>query len=246
MAIGVYRRPTLRPPHPSIPAHLFVIAEQALAEAWKQLKRRPPAGFDILTATEDVVTFHLHRVLVNEIYRKRRVAGFVRETFNPPQREPKVCTYNRSSLDKMPDLRIDLVDRPNVSLLTDDGIFIECKPIDGAHSVPAHYCRRGALRFVAGEYGWAMREGIMVAYVAATHRGGKANPLQSLHDVLVTNQKADPDPLATIQLPVRCPVAVLAKVATAAWTTRHRRSFTYVETGKTAPEVSLRHLWLYR
>jgi len=246
MAIGIFRIAGVRLPHPPIPLHLLLIVEQALAEAWKRLKRNPPAGFNIATATEDVITFYLHQVLVNDIYRRRQVPGFSRETFNRPEREPKVCSFNLSSIDKMPDLRVDLVDRPNVTLLTDDGIFIECKPIDAAHSVPAHYCRRGIRRFVSGEYGWAMSEGMMVAYVAPSHRGPRAAPLASLTAALTTSQQTTPDEFATTQLPSACPLATARHASIVAWTTRHRRQFNYVQTGGSAPELLLRHLWLIR
>ncbi|MFA5263698.1 MAG: hypothetical protein WC378_07705 [Opitutaceae bacterium] len=246
MAIGVYRIAGVRLPHPPVPVHLLLIVEQAIAEAWKRLKRNPPSGFDIATAPEDVVTFHLHDVLVNDIYRRRRVPGFVRETFNPPQREPKVCSFDRGSIDKMPDLRIDLVDRPLVTLLTNDGLFIECKPIDGNHSVPGHYCRKGLRRFVVGEYGWAMPEGMMVAYVAASHQGPRATPLAALRTALEASQQTTPDEFATLQMPTQCPIATARRAPVIAWITRHRRQFNYVQTGGPAPELLLRHLWLKR
>ncbi len=246
MAIGVYRISGVRLPHPPIPVHLLLVVEQALVEAWKRLKRKPPAGFDLSTATEDVVTFHLHQVLVNDIFRRRRVRGFTAETFTPPQREPKVSSFDRASIDKMPDLRVDLVDRPNVVLLTDDGLFIECKPVDAAHSIPAHYCRRGVRRFIEGEYAWAMPEGMMVAYVAKSHRGKRSTPLAALHVALTASQKAFPDEFATTQLPIACSQAIASGAKVVAWTTRHRRQFNYLQTGGPAPELLLRHLWLLR
>jgi len=246
MAIGLYRAAGVRLPHPSIPIHLLLIVEQALAEAWKRLKRKPPAGFNIATAHEDVVTFQLLQVLVNDIYGKRRVPGFTRETFARPEREPKVASFDQASLDKMPDLRIDLVDRPNVTLLTDDGLFIECKPIDGSHAVPGHYCRRGVRRFVAGEYAWAMSEAMMVAYVAPGYLGTRAAPLASLHAGLLASQQAAADEYATAELPAACPHATSRTANVVAWTTRHRRQFKYLQTGGPAPDILLRHLWLKR
>ena len=246
MAVGIYRLAGVRLPHPPIPVHLLLVVEQALTEAWKRLKRNPPSGFDITNAPEDSVTFHLHEVLVNDIYRRRRVPGFVREIFNPPQREPKIGTFNRASIDKMPDLRIDLVDRPNVTLLTDDGLFIECKPIDGSHSVPVHYCKKGLRRFVVGEYGWAMPEALMVAYVSPSHRKAQKAPLEALHNALEISQKNEPDEYATIQLPIQCPYAAARRASVIVWTTRHRRQFKYLQTGGPAPQILLRHLWLPR
>jgi hypothetical protein len=246
MAVGIYRIAGVRLPHPPIPIHLLLVVEQALTEAWKRLKRNPPAGFDITSATEDVVTFHLHEVLVNDIYRRRRVPGFVREIFDPPQREPKIGTFNRASIDKMPDLRIDLVGRPNVTLLTDDGLFVECKPVDGSHSVPVHYCQKGLRRFVVGEYGWAMPEALMVAYVAASHRGARSAPLARLRTALEASQQNKLDEYATVQLPTQCPLAVARRAAVVAWTTSHRRQFNYLQTGGPAPDIQLRHLWLNR
>ena len=46
-----------------------------------------------------------------------------------------------------------------------DALFAECKPVDSAHPIAKHYCEGGIQRFVDGEYGWAMQEGMMIAYV---------------------------------------------------------------------------------
>jgi hypothetical protein len=46
-----------------------------------------------------------------------------------------------------------------------DALFAECKPVDGAHPIAKHYCEGGIQRFVNGEYAWAMQEGMMIAYV---------------------------------------------------------------------------------
>jgi hypothetical protein len=45
-----------------------------------------------------------------------------------------------------------------------DALFVECKPVDAKHPVGSKYCDDGLIRFVRGDYAWAMQEGMMLAF----------------------------------------------------------------------------------
>jgi hypothetical protein len=138
-------------PHPKISTSIFLVVEEALSAAWELLRIHPNPGFDLLNATEDVITYELYKRLYNDIFRKSVVQGFDRQLFTVVTRESKVSSYDGSHLDKMPDLLIGLVDR-NVFDFTQDWLFIECKPVDRDHSAGGHYCDKGIIRFIRGEY----------------------------------------------------------------------------------------------
>ena len=50
-------------------------------------------------------------------------------------------------------------------LRSEDGLTVECKPVDARHGPGTDYCDRGIQRFVDGDYAWAMQEAIMIGYI---------------------------------------------------------------------------------
>ena len=113
-----------------------------------------------------------------------------------------------------------------------DGIFVECKPVDAAHSLLSDYCDAGVARFVVGDYAWAMTEALMVGYNPVHDKPSLAlvAPFKQRAKVVQASGKLG-DCGASPQKPV---------VAT----TRHKRTFRV--NGKRAPDIGLRHLWLPR
>ena len=152
-------------PHPPISLAVFLVVEEAFCAAWEKLRTIPRVGFDLLVADEDVVTQELYEVLYDEVFGKNTVDGFNHELFTTVTRESKVRNYDGTKLDKMPDLLVGMVDRPSNVKNTQDWLFIECKPVDADHSVGVHYCDKGIIRFVRGEYAWAMTSALMIGYV---------------------------------------------------------------------------------
>ena len=138
-------------PHPPISLPIFLVVEEALCVAWDCLRTHPRSGFNLLSATEDVVTHELYERLYDEVLNKGVVDGFDRQLFADIKREPKVRNYDESHLDRMPDMLISLYDR-DVFKPSQDGLFVECKPVDPDHSAGIHYCGKGVIRFVRGEY----------------------------------------------------------------------------------------------
>ncbi len=224
-------------PHPTISLAIFLVVEEAVRAAWESLRTHPRSGFDILNATEDVVTHELYERLFDTIFNKGIVEGFDRQLFTVVTRESKVRNYDGSMLDKMPDLLIGLSDRLNVYKPTQDWIFIECKPADLEHPVGVHYCDKGIVRFVRGEYAWAMTSALMIAYARSGFTiSGK------LDSALQERKKQ----LPTTAFPLPCRRSTPSPNSEVVHISRHSRIFRYVETGRQAPEITIRHLWLRR
>jgi hypothetical protein len=238
MAYGFYEEelPGIELPHPPISLPIFLVVEEALRVAWERMQTRPRPGFDLLHATEDVVTHELYERLYNEVFSKGVVDGFDRQLFTVVAREPKVRNYDGAKLDKMPDLLIGLAARLNVFKPSQDWLFIECKPVDSEHSVGVHYCDKGIVRFVRGEYAWAMTSALMIGYARS---GYTIQP--KLTDALAARPA-----LLTLDLPRLCRRSKTGRNSESVQASRHSRAFTYVETGKQAPAITVRHLWLRR
>jgi hypothetical protein len=141
-------------------------------------------------------------------------------------------SFDGSRLETRPDLSIFLTGKhPSFP------IVVECKLIDhGAGKGVDLYCKNGIARFVAGQYAWANREAIMMAYV----RDGASIDLH-LTPFLTSAAGSPPDPWQTQRMPAlssasRTPVAASA----------HERTFLYpVASGACAPgNIALWHLWL--
>ena len=65
-------------------------------------------------------------------------------------------------------------------LSSQDALFVECKLVGKAHPVGSFYCNKGISRFVDGDYGWAMQEGMMLGYVRHGYTLlGKLRPILS-------------------------------------------------------------------
>ncbi len=149
-------------PHPPVSVTVFRILEDAIVVAWGMLHTDPPRPFDPKTAKEKDFTTHLHEILENHLLDSSKVDGFTGEVFSSIKR-PEVRNYDGKKTSKRPDMVAFLADRANV-MRSQDGIFIECKPVDDAHSLLTDYCDAGIARFIVGDYAWAMTEALMVGY----------------------------------------------------------------------------------
>jgi hypothetical protein len=236
MAQGFYEE-NLELPHPPISLPVFLVVEAALRAAWDLMRTKPNPDFQLLTEDEDPVTCELCERICNEIFNRGVVEGFDRNLFGKPTRESKVKNCDGKKLDKMPDLLIDLVDRPVVRIPAQDSLFIECKPVQVGRSAGAHYCDKGIIRFVQGDYAWAMPNALMIGYVTENYTVSK-----KLNAALSKRRTAIP----TIALPKLCKRSPATESSEPTHISKHGRTFRYVETDKPAPPILLRHLWLRR
>jgi hypothetical protein len=238
MVFGFYDKPSpARLPHPPIRLPVLLVIEHALCAAWELLRTRPRVGFNLSSADEDVVTLEFYEALFDRVFDKGIVKGFDRQVFCSVTREPKIRNYNYKHPDKMPDLFIRLVGRPISLRNSQDGLFIECKPVDTGHAVREHYCKKGLIRFIRGEYAWAMTNAMMIGYA---RKGYTISP--KLIDAL----KSPPKGISSITLPRPCRQSKAGTNSEAVYCTVHARTFKYGETGELAPPITIRHLWLKR
>ena len=239
MTIDFFRREgRSRPPHPAVQKRVLRVIRDAIVKGWELIRTAPPTGFTLATATEDVVTVALYNTLVNRVLYGRLVPGFTPDLFRV-SREPKVYSYDSSSLDKMPDMFFHLITDRAAAFPDQDGVYAECKPIDTSHPVGGHYCDRGLWRFIKGEYGWTMREGMMIGYTAS----GYVIP-QDLITSLAAAPRTTTMPMTGGPEPIYL-ASGNAHCQLPHWTT-HTRNFKYKCTGIAAPEILIHHLWLIR
>ncbi len=152
-------------PHPPIPLRLILIVHAVVERGLQLLREAPPPDFTLSLADEDAITFRLHMVIVNRLYKLKEVPGFDKRTFGKPAREPKMTNFDGKHPDKMPDLVFYLNRDSLPILLTHDALVAECKPVDKGHSAGKDYCIEGIKRFIIGDYAWPMQEAMMVGYV---------------------------------------------------------------------------------
>jgi len=224
-------------PHPKIPLSVFLIVEQGVCATWELMQTRPRAGFNLQTSTEDEVTHELYERLFDEVFDKEVVEGFDKELLTVITRESKLRSYDGSHLDKMPDLLFRLIGRPPVEYPSQDWLFVECKPVDQDHSVGVHYCDKGIIRFVKGEYAWTMTSALMIGY---------ARPGYAISPKLNEALKKFDTSISTTKFSKLCKRSKAGKFHDQVQESEHERKFCYVENGKAAPAILIRHLWLRR
>jgi hypothetical protein len=227
----------IRLPHPPISLRSLLVIESALCEAWRLVRNKPRGTFNLSTAEEDSITLELHERLYDDVFDKNVIPGFDRGIFASVAREPKTRNFDGTHPDKMPDLFVQFVDRPPGVMYSQHGVFIECKPVDGTHTGGSHYCDKGLIRFIRGDYAWTMTNALMVGYA----RNGYT-VLPKLSNALASRTETIP----TLDGPQPCEHSKAGKMNEVIYVSRHKRTFKYVETGKGAPPITIRHLWLKR
>ena len=217
-------------PHPPVSVTVFLTIESAIAAAWAILHNKTPRPFDPKAAKETDYTARLHEILEDHLLDSGAVDGFTTEVFSNITR-PEVFNFDGKKTSKKPDMVAILADRPNVRR-SQDGVFIECKPVDAAHSLLSDYCDAGVARFVVGDYAWAMTEALMVGYNTVHNKPSLAlvAPFKQRANVVQTSGK-----LCDCGASPHKPAVAM---------TRHKRAFRV--NGKRVPDIRLRHLWLKR
>lgn len=229
---GFFTASTHRIPHPAVPLRLILATHAALTRAFELLRSTPPVGFNLKDAKEDDITRQLHAILEDRLLTSQEVAGFDRRRIRNVVRAPEVSNHDGSHPAKKPDLVLFLLRRERWSVRnSQDGIFAECKPVDDGHAVGRHYCDQGIMRFVDGDYAWAMQDGLMVGFVR-----GNRTVLENLAPVLAAKDRHEklgsPAP----------PVTVLPNQATPLHCTEHERNFAWT-IGRQACKIRLFHSW---
>ena len=139
-------------PHPQIPQRTILLVCKVIKMAWQLVEGMPPSNFILQSADEDTVTQMLVEIIENRLRKSGDVDGFNCALFGKVTREPKITNVDKKHPDKMPDIFFDLK-RDQLPILSDqDGLFVECKPVDRKHPILSCYCKKGLIRFVNGDY----------------------------------------------------------------------------------------------
>jgi hypothetical protein len=227
--------PTHRLPHPPVPLRVILTLHSALIKAFELLRKNPPAGFVLSTADEDDITRQLFTILEDRLLKSKEVAGFDRRRIRNVVRAPEVTNYDGTHPAKKPDLVLFLQREHLAVQSSQDAIFAECKPVDYSHSVEKHYCDVGTMRFVVGEYAWAMQEGLMIAYTRAGRTISK-----DLAPVLAGSRHKD---FGVPSAPVVVNCSGAPSNVEKLQSTLHQRGFTWPGNGGKACEIRVFHSW---
>jgi hypothetical protein len=158
------------------------------------------------------------------------VSGFSSELFETVERGAEVVNYSGMKLEKRPDLRFRMQGRiPSVSDRTHYGMFVECKLLDATHSLRL-YAVNGVLRFVQGDYAWAMPHGMMLAYVRSS---------APTHDDLITFLKKGRAEYSVVDTSHGSPEDVDEFVRSV-----HDRLWMYPSPASSPGQIELIHVWL--
>ncbi len=225
-------------PHPLLGLPVILLTRRVLLRAIEILREQK---FNLAAATEDQVTAALRSTVENNLRQSGEVPGFNKRTYETVIRQGQWANYDGTRLTKTPDLFFKLRDdevepRPVISEF--DGLFIEAKPVDKTHPAGAKYCDDGLIRFVRGDYAWAMQEAIMLAYA----RDGRtiANNL-----IPALKEPARSTSIAHLKLPAPCSAQGAAAVpgAEAIYVSEHRRQFVWRDEKGPATHLAVYHLW---
>lgn len=217
-------------PHPPIPERTILLICTVIKRAWQILIENPPDQFVLHSADEDTITQVLVEIIENRLRKSGEIAGFDSARFGRVIREQKITNFDKKHPDKMPDIFFDLK-REQYPILSDqDGLFVECKPVDRTHSISSCYCNLGLSRFVIGDYAWAMQEALMVGYVKGHY------PFAELATVLDHAKKGS-------NLKTTSHGSVYNRTI---YRSIHKRELTWPEGYGGACHISVSHLWLSR
>ncbi len=225
-------------PHPRLGLPVILLIRRVLLRAFELLREQ---GYDLAAATEDGVTAALRGTIENRLRTSNEVTGFSGRTFDFVVRQGQWHNFDGTKIAKTPDLFFKLRDdngtRDRV-LSEFDGLFVEAKPVDSRHSAGSRYCDDGLIRFVRGDYAWAMQEAMMLAYT----RDGRTI---SGHLIPAMDQADRMTSLETIDLPKACtmPGASACPEAEAVHISHHRRNFQWPNGNGSATDITVYHLW---
>ncbi|MCX5828431.1 MAG: hypothetical protein NTV58_10595 [Deltaproteobacteria bacterium] len=215
-------------PHPQIPQRTILLLCKVIRRAWQLLIEKPPADFLLHSEDEDTITQILVEIIENRLRKNGEVDGFDCARFGKVVREPKITNVDKKHPDKMPDIFFDLK-RDQYSILSDqDGLFVECKPVGSKRSILSYYCNKGLIRFVVGDYAWAMQDALMVGYIKDDYSFIK------LASVLDDDIKS-----ATLKTTNHFAIDEYA-----IYRSNHKREFEWPESLGQACPISVAHLWL--
>lgn len=223
-------------PHPPLDLPVILVVRQVLLRAFEMLME---CGFDLAKEKEDRITTALRNVIENDLRQSGAVSGFDRRRFDTVVRQTQTENFDSTKLAKAPDLWFKLRhddEEPRAVLSTQDALFVECKPVDGDHSAGSAYCDDGLIRFICGDYAWAMPEAMMIGY----SRAGRTIPGHLVPAMSAPNRLAT---LKTEALPTAVAQTEPSERAETLYKSRHQRGFSWPDDKGPATEITIYHSW---
>lgn len=225
-------------PHPPLGLPVILIIRRVLLRAFELLREQ---NYNLAAASEDQVTAALRSTIENNLRQSGEVSGFNKRKFDAVIRQGQWANYDGTLLAKAPDLFFKLRDdesEPRPVLSEFEGLFVEAKPVDSTHPVGSKYCDDGLIRFVRGDYAWAMQEAMMLAYT----RDGRTITGHLIPAITEPTRKAT---LAVLKIPEGCVAigAAACSEAEALHISQHRRDFPWPHGKGPATNISVYHLW---
>lgn len=223
-------------PHPPLDDSVLLIVHSAICCALALLRHSPPGDFSLAKAHEDEITRQLHWMLENRLRQSGEVPGFDERVFRKVWRAPEVTNFDGKHPAKKPDLVFDLARDEPLVLSSLDALFVECKPVGHSHPITTQYCDRGASRFINGDYGWAMQDGMLLAYVQHGYTLS-ANLSPVLAREPYHTRLGRPPPLTMVMGEETNPLAEPLHVTT------HQRNFVWPHGQGNAQVIRIFHSW---
>jgi len=159
--------PAHRLPYPAFSRAVQHVVVRAVVVAWESVRNRDTSG--IAPRHEVPITIELQREL-NRMLDTDNDLGFTASIFETVIRGGETENADETSLERRPDLTFRLAGAaPPDTRREHYAMFAECKLLDNTHTLKS-YCDTGLLRFVGGEYAWAMSHALMLAYALPTSR----------------------------------------------------------------------------
>ena len=225
-------------PHPRLGLPVILLIRRVLLRAFELLREE---SYNLAAATEDQVTAALRSTIENSLRQTGEIPGFNKRRFETVIRQGQWANYDGTRLTKTPDLFFKLRDdesEPRPVLSEFEGLFIEAKPVDSTHPVGSKYCDDGLIRFVRGDYAWAMQEAMMLAYA----RDGRSIAGHLIPEMTKAGRMTS---LATVQLPEAslATAAAACSEAEAVHISQHHRDFPWPHAKGPATDITVYHLW---
>jgi hypothetical protein len=152
--------------HPPLDDRVLIAIEVALRTAWAEMLEDPAVQNILENGKEKQITNLLRERLERIRVRENDPLEYNCNVFERPHVDAEYSNYKNEKAER-PDLVFHLSGRPRPGVVDSlyDGLYVECKIIDNKRRHVAEYCRNGVMRFVNGDYGWRMPQGMMCAYV---------------------------------------------------------------------------------
>jgi len=221
--------------HPPLDDRLLIAIEIALRTAWAEILQDRTFLEVLEKGKETEITNMLRERLERIRVRETDPLEYNCNVFERPHVSAEYSNY-KNEKPELPDLVFHLSGRPRPGVVDSlyDGLYVECKILDNRNRNLGRYCRNGVRRFVEGDYGWRMSQGMMCAYVRTT---------QELPVTLEGYFESPGVAAALCLVSTSLTKSTLTQHNPAIYISDHARAWIFSD-GTSPGKISVQHLWL--